>query len=52
MTENKQFDELLLKDNLKDLFEEYRYSSKTFTEKCIVDKIWMDIINAVNDSYR
>ena len=52
MTKNKQLDDVLLRDNIKDLFDGYRYLSKTFTEKCIVDKIWMDVVNAINDSYR
>ena len=52
LTKNKQLDDVLLRDNIKDLFDGYRYISKTFTEKCIVDKIWMDIVNAINDSYR
>lgn len=52
LTKNKRLDDTLLRDNIKDLFKEYRHFSKTFTEKCIIDKIWMDVVNAINDSYR
>lgn len=52
MTE-KRFDVGLLKDNLKDLFQEYRYTCRdSFTETCIVEKIYADVWKEINDSYR
>ncbi len=51
MTE-KQLDVVLMRDNLKDLFNGYLYSCKTFSELCIVEKIMKDVFNEINESYR
>lgn len=51
MTE-KRIDERLLADNLKDLFQGYLFTARTFTEQCIVEKIWGDVFKEIEDSYR
>ena len=50
MTE-KQLNDKLLADNIRDLFEGYLFTAKTFTERCIVEKIWRDILNEIKNSY-
>lgn len=49
---NKKIDEELLKENLEQLFQLYRFSVTSFQEICIVDKIQADIKQMIKDSYQ
>ena len=48
----KQLDEYLMRDNLKDLFQGYLYTCETFSERCMVEKIYSDVFEQIKDSYR
>ena len=48
----ERLDESLMRDNLKDLFQGYLYNCQTFSERCMVEKIYSDVFEQINESYR